>query len=195
MQMFEGDAKSRELHELYLDNRARLFKFARSYLRDDAAAEDVVMDSFAELWERREALKEGASPLPYLLTTVRNRCLNVLKSRRVRQRAHGAILDTEARVLELQIASITACDPTELMAEESRRIVSLAISELPPRTREVLTRSLFHDQPYRQITSEMNLTPSAVDHEMRRAKRMLAKKIGRYRPDLLAFLSAVFLFC
>lgn len=186
--MSDNLSKSQQFHALYENNRRRLFRFALSYLRDEVVAEDIVMDGFMHYWEHRDSIREDTSPLPYILTTVRNGCLNHLKAQLVRQRARNELYDTNSRIVELQIQSITACDPTELFTEESRHIVARAVSELPGQTREVLLRSMFQEQPYKQIMAEMNLSFGTVDHEIRRAKKILAKKLKMYHPDLLTVL-------
>jgi RNA polymerase sigma-70 factor (ECF subfamily) len=191
--MHETDIQARQFHELYTGHRQKFFRFAYSYIRDEMVAEDIVMDSFMHYWEHRDTLTEDRSPLAYVLTIVRNRCLNHLKAQQVRQRAQGEMHAVGVRVLELQIASMTACDPTELFTREARQIVAKAISELPDRTREVFMRSMLHDQPYKQIITEMNISFSTVDHEMRKAKKILAEKLKRYHPDLLLFLLLLFI--
>jgi RNA polymerase sigma-70 factor (ECF subfamily) len=152
------------------------------------AAEDIVMDSFMHYWEHRNTIGESESPLPYILTTIRNSCLNNLKAQRIRKKAHGEILDISTRVLELQISSLSACDPKELFTEEARQIVARAIAGLPEQTREVFLRSMFRCQSYKQIIAEMNVSFSVVDHEMRRAKKILSEKLKKYRPDLILML-------
>lgn len=186
--MSDSDSKSKQFHTLYENNRYKLFRFAFSYLRDEIVAEDIVMDSLMHYWEHRDTIREGSSPLPYIITTIKNRCLNHLKSQLVRQKAQSEIYDTSIRTLELQVSSINACDPAELFSEESRRIITQAISELPDQTREVLLRNMYQDQPYKQIMAEMNLSFGTVDHEMRRAKKMLAAKLKAYHPDLLVIM-------
>ncbi len=190
--MPNSDLHTHQFHELYVKNRHKLFRFAHSYLRDEMVAEDIVMDSFMHYWEHRDTIREDSSPLPYILTIVRNRCLNHLKAQQIRQRARGEIYDRDTRILELQISSMTACDPTELFSEEARRIVAQAIAELPGQTREVFIRARIQDQSYKQIIAEMNIPFSTVDHEMRKAKKILAEKLKRYYPDLLPVL-AIFL--
>lgn len=191
--MHETDIHTRQFHELYTSHRHKFYRFAYSYLRDKMVAEDIVMDSLMHYWEHRHAIREGSSPLPYVLTIIRNRCLNHLKAQQIRQRAQGEIHAVGTRILQLQISSMTACDPTELFSQEARQIVGKAISELPDQTREVFMRSMLQEQPYKQIIAEMNLSFGTVDHEMRKAKKILAEKLKKYHPDLLSILAVLFL--
>ena len=43
--------------DLYAEYQPRFVRIARSYLRNDMAAEDIVTDSFLYFWEHREELQ------------------------------------------------------------------------------------------------------------------------------------------
>lgn len=188
------DLQTQQFHELYVKNRQKLLRFAYSYLKDEMLAEDIVMDSFMHYWEHRETIEKDVSPLPYILATIKNRCLNQLQKLRVRQRAQSEIHAVNARILALQISSLTACDPNELFSREAKRIIGKAISELPKQTREVFIRGRIQDQPYKQIIAEMHITLGVVDYEIRKAKKILAGKIKSYYPDILLILIFLFIY-
>lgn len=162
-----------------------MFHFAYSYLRDEMAAEDIVMDSFMHCWESRNTIKEDASVLPYILTTIRNKCINYLKSQQIRLKAKNEIHTLNARILHAQIALLTACDPTELFTKETRQILSKAIAGLPGKTREIFVRSRLQEQSYKQIIAEMNVSFRNVDYELRKATKILSENLKEYFPNLL----------
>lgn len=186
--MQDTEVKTRQFLELYADYRQKLFYFAYSYLRDKMTAEDIVMDSFMHYWEHRDSIWKESSHVPYILATVRNKCLNHLKSQQVKQRAQNEISALNAKLLQTQISSLTACDPQELFAEESRQIIAEAIAGLPEQTREIFIRSRFKDMSYKQIITEMNIPFRTVDYELRKATKMLAGNLKKYFPYLLPIL-------
>ena len=53
----------------------------RNFLHDCNAVRDCVQDVYAELWNKRDTIEPDKPPLPYVLTMVRNNCLDRLKSR------------------------------------------------------------------------------------------------------------------
>ena len=54
-------------------------RIAVSYVRDRMAAEDIVTDSFVAYWENHTTTEIRSVPA-YILTAVKNRCLNWLET-------------------------------------------------------------------------------------------------------------------
>ena len=68
--------------ELYTQYYKRSFLFAKSYVRDEMAAEDIASESLIQLWEtlKRETVN---IPLALLTTILKNKALNYLKHQSV----------------------------------------------------------------------------------------------------------------
>lgn len=56
-------------------------RFANSIIHDYVAAESIADDVIFNIWTNRQSLNITKSLRSYLLTAVRNRCLNELKAR------------------------------------------------------------------------------------------------------------------
>lgn len=166
-------------NRLFGEYQHRFIRFAVSYVSDPAVAEDVVMESFAAAWKRRDDLTVSAFP-PYTLTIVRNKCLNHLRACGVRSRAAGEIYSHGMRVLQTRIATLEACDPEELFSEETRRLVREALDALPARTREIFVRSRFQGQSYKEIAAEMDTTVKSVEFEVSKAMKLLRVVLKDY---------------
>ena len=72
----------RFLYEYYF---TKIVLFAESYLYDEEEARDLVQDLFFHLWDHSEALHVTTSIKSYLFTSVRNRCLNILRDLNIRE--------------------------------------------------------------------------------------------------------------
>ena len=66
---------------MYSDYNPRFTEVAYRYVRDRGIAEDLVSDSFMAFWEERDRLPEDVNAPAYVLTIVKNKCLNHLKVR------------------------------------------------------------------------------------------------------------------
>ena len=73
------------LEKLFRQHHARLLAEARAMLYDDAEAQDVVSELFAELLRRLPEVLAGRE-LAYLCESVRNRCRNVLARKTLTER-------------------------------------------------------------------------------------------------------------
>ena len=75
-----------KLEKLFRQHYRQMYRLATILLHDDAESKDVVHDIFAHLLVDQKDLKED-SVEHYLLTCVRNRCLNMIRSRKIQERA------------------------------------------------------------------------------------------------------------
>lgn len=66
-------------NQFFADYRQRYIRFAVSYIREVTIAEDIVIDSMMYYWENRAKLPPDANIPAYVLTIVKNKCLNYLK--------------------------------------------------------------------------------------------------------------------
>ena len=172
---------------LFGEYRPRFIRFAASYVTDAAVAEDIVMESFMAAWERRALLSERSLP-PYVLVIVRNKCLNHLRARQVRLRAEEHLHSHGARMLELRISTLEACEPAQLFSDEARRLVNETLDRLPDRTREVFVRSRFRGESYKEIAAALGATVKSVEFEISKAMRSLRISLKDYLPLLILFL-------
>lgn len=172
---------------LFGEYRPRFIRFAASYVTDAAVAEDIVMESFMAAWERRALLSERSLP-PYVLVIVRNKCLNHLRARQVRLRAEEHLHSHGARMLELRISTLEACEPAQLFSDEARRLVNETLDRLPDRTREVFVRSRFRGESYKEIVAALGTTVKSVEFEISKAMRSLRVSLKDYLPLLMLFL-------
>lgn len=60
----------------------KLFRFAKRILDDVDEAEDMVQEAFIRLWNRRDKLDEYKSVEALSMVTIRNLCLDKVKSKR-----------------------------------------------------------------------------------------------------------------
>lgn len=172
---------------LFGEYRPRFIRFAVSYVTDAAVAEDLVMESFMAAWERRALLSEKSFP-PYVLVIVRNKCLNHLRSRQVRLRAEEDLNSHRARLFELRVSTLEACEPAQLFSDEARRLVDETLARLPERTREIFQRSRFRGESYKEIAASMGTTVKSVEFEVSKAMKSLRVSLRDYLPLFYLFL-------
>lgn len=63
-----------------------LCAFARQFISERDVCEDIVQDAFATLWDIRVGFKAEKAVKYYLYNTVRNKCLNVIRHNKVKER-------------------------------------------------------------------------------------------------------------
>ena len=84
---------------LFRENYTRLFYHAFSFLNDEEEAKDVVNDVFERVWMNFEKLEFSSSLVPLLYTLVRNRCVSLIRHKKVKERFSREIeVELEGRV-------------------------------------------------------------------------------------------------
>ena len=99
------------IQKLFRQHYRQMYRLATILLHDDAESKDVVHDIFARLLNDPKDLREETAE-HYLLTSVRNRCLNVIRSRQIQERVeHLYLLDLD-----------TTITPTERFEEDLKAL-------------------------------------------------------------------------
>ena len=159
--------KEQQFKTLFLSESGRMYKAAYILLGDEDEAKDVVQDEakdvvqdiFAKLWTGTIPLKEE-SQRTYLLTCVRNRCLNIIAHRQTQQEAIR-LLKPEA------IAS-------EMYDDEIIKMVNRYVDEkLSPQTSRIIKMHFDEDQSYKDISSSLGISLSAVNKHIVQGLRKL----------------------
>ena len=86
-----SDITPSDFGKLFIKHRNGFIAIARSYVRDQAVAEDIVSECFTTFWDRRDCVELKISPEAYILRSVKNRCLNWMRDNSRIVLAEGSI--------------------------------------------------------------------------------------------------------
>lgn len=160
---------------------------ARSFVGDESIAGDLVQDIFLRVWEDRKLPETDVSARGYLYKAVTNKCLNYLKHREVEEK-YKVFNELRIRQLELYTDSFIEHHVGVLLEEEMMTRLDRAISQLPPRCREVYRLSREEGLSNREIASRLGISLKAVERQMTRALKSIRVALRDYLA-LLALLS------
>jgi len=180
----------RDFNHLYTDYRERFVSFARTYVYNKELAEDIVMDSLMYYWENRADIT-GQNIPAYILTTIKHKCLNHLHRLRSREEMEDYLYNRDLWELNLQIATLEACNPEQLFSQEVQQLVNEALASMPEQTREIFIRSRFDNQTHKQISDELGLSTKSVEYHITKALKVLRITLKDYFPAIL-FISKFF---
>ena len=148
----------------------RLLQLARLMLRSQADAEDVVQDGLVKLWHQLPGLGEG-SELPWLITCIRNACLDRLRN----QRRRGELLHGMHQALE-PAAPFAAPDQHHIDAQRARQLHA-AIAALPEPGRSLLILRDIQDLDVASVAGALGLSENQVKVYTFRARRTLRRTL------------------
>ena len=176
---------STEFGKLFFEFKPRFIALAYRYVRDRETAEDLVSDSFMTFWEMHETLPADINVPAYILTSVKNRCLNHLNAQIRHRKAEQDMHSTLTRRLQADSERTSACDPDLLFSEEIRAILKQAVRKMPKMTRSVFLLSRIRNMTYSEIAAELGISVSHVNFEIRRALNLMRSELKDYLPAVL----------
>lgn len=148
--------KKTDIERFFRSHYEKMYHLAKTILYDDAESRDAVSEVFAQL------LREPITLLPeseegYLLRSVRNRCLNVIAHKSVRERA--------VRLLLAEGEPLTVEEDSELLDR-----VMVAINALqPPLRRQILHLRHLQGLSYKEIAEATGVSRVTVYHHLSQA--------------------------
>jgi RNA polymerase sigma-70 factor (ECF subfamily) len=164
---------------LYDQHYQILCHVAAQYVKDNFLAETIVGDVIFHLWEVRETIEINTSVRSYLMTCVRNRCIDYLKSQyHKREVAHS---DTGLRDFPvLQYVKDDDYPLGKLLEKELEDEIMNAINRLPDECRRVFNMSRFENRKYEEIAQELKISVNTVKYHIKHALALLHEDLGKY---------------
>jgi RNA polymerase sigma factor (sigma-70 family) len=164
----------------------RLYRIARSILRDDAEAEDVVQEAFVRAFTGLATFRGDASFNTWITRIAMNEALGCLRSRRptVDWETYGENRRQE-QVLNVPRSAVSG-DPEQIMAQgEIRVVLEQAIDELPNSFRAVFVARLVEGMSVEETADLFGLKTETVKTRLHRARLLLRESLdNRLGPSL-----------
>ncbi|MES2123387.1 MAG: sigma-70 family RNA polymerase sigma factor [Gemmatimonadota bacterium] len=180
--MTKGDATAMStLYDRYAPN---LLGLALRITREQADAEEVVVDTFAQAWREASRFEAGrGSVAAWLATIARSRALDSIRSRTRRGRlsdaaaAEGAA--TDAPAMGAPLASPVA----NVIADEQSRRIRDALMELPDSQRAALDLAYFEGLSQSEIAERLGEPLGTVKTRVRLGLRKLRELLTALAPE------------
>ena len=181
----DGHVSFNELYKTYYDG---FIRFANSYLHDLSMSEDLVAESFMAYWQVRDNLEANSNIRAYILTILKNKCLNFLKQKTYREGRLQNIGEVMQWDLQMRIATLNACNPHEIFSAEIQELLEKAIHQLPERTMRVFLMSRYEHKTNKEIAEILGISVKGVEFHMSKALHQLRIHFKDYLNILLLFI-------
>lgn len=154
---------------VYIEYFARMKRFAMNYVSSETVAEGLVQEVFAMLWERNIDLSAQSNLTAYLLTILKNKCLDYLKHKKVEWKySMETILMTRA----LEEINTDFYSDTEIA-----KAIKKSIENLPEKCRKIFIKSKIDGKKNKEIALDLNISISTVENQMSIAFKKLRKDL------------------
>ena len=149
--------------ELYQQTSGVVYGFAMSILRNKHDAEDVMHDAFIKIYSSAVTYKPSGNPMAWILTIVRNLCLNRIRA--------GKVCEDLSEYYDLAGSS----NDNETMLD--RMVLETAMSVLDAEERQIVILHAMTGFRHREIAEVLDLPTGTVLSKYNRALKKMRKEM------------------
>lgn len=161
---------SRDTEETFIrlvsEYQEKLLRMCMMYLRDGAAAEDAVQETFLKAYRALPKFRGECSEKTWLMRIALNVCRDMARSPWYRH------TDRRAALEDLPLAA----EPVETDEKEA---LAQAIIQLPWKYKDALLLYYYQEMSQDEVALALNTTPSTVSKRLKRAREKLRTILER----------------
>lgn len=162
--------ETRGFKTLFEDFYTPLVVYATRFVEEQSTAEDIVQELITDLWESKSKYVSFTAFRTFLYHSVKNRCLNYLKHKKVEERYISYTL--------VHLNQSNEEQEQQEIEEEVYRLLFTAIRELPEKCREVFEMHLA-GKKNDEIAAALQISVLTVKSQKQKALRQLKLKMGK----------------
>ena len=161
--------REQQFERLFRSEYGRMYRAAHILLGDDEEAKDAVQDVFAHLWDGGIELREE-SLRTFLLTCVRNSCLNIISQRRLNMEPSQNALNV-----------VEDLEPWDGKTDDelTEMVLSYVDERLTPQTSRIIHMHYDDQRSYKEISKSLGISVSAVNKHIVQGLRKLRQTFNR----------------
>ncbi|MCI6160077.1 MAG: sigma-70 family RNA polymerase sigma factor [Prevotellaceae bacterium] len=155
--------KSTDIEQLFRRYYGKMFRLARCFLYDTDECKDVVSEVFSHLLEVPVRLLPESEER-YLMQCVRNRCMNVIEHKSIKERAAALLLNEQ--------------EPADAENDNARldRLLQIIQQIEPPIRRQILSMRHLQGMSYQGIADETGISKVTVYRHLLQAVEIVRKQ-------------------
>jgi len=150
-------------------HQGKVFNLAYRYSRDRQDAEELAQEIFFKVWKYSRTFQGRSAFSTWLYRLAVNTCLNFRQKKKHTPESLPILAD---------VAAATDAPGGEIIVRERERLLEQALDGLPARQKMALVLANFEGKSYEEIAAIMEVSISAVETLLFRARRNLGKILG-----------------
>lgn len=151
---------------MFRQHYEKMYNLARSILSDDDESKDVVSEVFTTILADDVVLMPESEE-GFLMRSVRNRCLNLIAHKSVKERVAKLLLDD---------ADVILSEETDERLDQ----LMLLIEDLEPPIRQLIFRLRYlQEKSYQEVADEVGVSKVTVFNHLSKAMDWIKEQLGR----------------
>ena len=173
----QGDQQAKEV--LYIETCQHMFFLAKSIVKSDEEAMDIIHDSYICVFQKLDNIKNAAGFKSYLRTTVANRCKNYLGKKKPLY-----LSDMTEDGTELELEDTDGVIPGELVGNEDViECVRRVVESLPEEQRMCVILRYYDEMSLQEIADTLEVSLGTVKSRLSRASKKMRDEIERLEKE------------
>jgi len=149
-----------------------LCNFLLIYLHSKELSEEIALEIFTFIWEKRKTLQVKATFKSFLFSSAKNKAISLYRKE---QKMMFTTLDSGQSVFQDDSSSQQLMENNEL-----REIINTAINKLPEKSRQIYLLAWEENMSHKEIAEQMGITPKTVENHVGIALRKLRESLNPY---------------
>jgi RNA polymerase sigma-70 factor (ECF subfamily) len=154
--------------------------FVREYLLSEDDANNVVQDVFVDLYEKYDLLSGHVNLTAYLFTSLKNRCIDVLRYRMAEKEAATRMQEEYELTLRMKFDSLEVLDDGIFDEDTVVKILENALATLPERCRTIFVKHKLEGMRQKDIAAELGVLPKTVENQLTIVYRKMREALKPY---------------
>jgi RNA polymerase sigma-70 factor (ECF subfamily) len=159
-----------QFETLFRSSYVSLVKYARTLIKDQDTAEEIVQDLFFRLWQDKEKIKIESSLNGYLFRAVHNRCLHYIE--------HLKVVERHAQEMAPETNESSENPADVLQYKELQAKIVRILERLPERCGKIFMMNRFEGLKYAEIAEKLSVSVKTVEANMGRALKEFRKALA-----------------
>jgi RNA polymerase sigma-70 factor (family 1) len=153
--------------------------FAGTFIRSKDIAEEVVQSVFVKLWDDRHAIDIKTSLKSYLLRTVQNRCIDLIRHLKIKEKHSISVLENP----------VLYENDTEnyILYSELESKIEAVLSQLPTDVAQAFRMNRYEGLKYSEIAEQLNVAVRTVEVRISKALQKLREALSDYLVAIILF--------
>jgi len=158
-------------NELFILYHPKLLSLARHYIKGNEGAEEITSELFVKLWLKRHKLSKVINPEVYLFISIKNACLNLMRSEKKRNSIFSPLSSAEES-LNQEISSMAD--------HELFKLLDKAVAALPEQRRIIFILIKEDGLKTKAVAEIMGISVRTVENHLYKAVKSLADTLSLY---------------
>ncbi|BBE18636.1 RNA polymerase ECF-type sigma factor [Aquipluma nitroreducens] len=178
LQMSDGNAAAYRF--LFDHHFTDLCNFLLIYLHSKELSEEIALEIFTFIWEKRQTLQIKANFKSFLFSSAKNRAISLYRKE---QKKMFTSIDPGQSVFLDDSSSQQLMENNEL-----REIINTAINKLPEKSKQIYQLAWEENLSHKEIAEQLGITPKTVENHVGIALRKLRESLNPYYQQIFMLL-------